>query len=230
MLSRIGPFILKTDEGFLSNDYEEVDTGNKTILKSIPNFGCISSVPLDYMHLILLGVMKKLIRLWLTGPLPTRLTTSNIKKISKKLSTLRYSNPSEFLRKPKEEFTYEKPHNTGPLTIDCENVCQQFKLLKHASITIDCDDDKNRHVLLKDGTFGKVLNIVKCDGNDIRLIIKPINSIDNLYEEPESRLLNIHVGRIGNDALLSTSINNILNKVWRIPTTKDLIIMLPLLH
>lgn len=50
-----GPFNLRTDEDFRNAD--EFDSKTESILKNIPNFGFISSVPLDYMHLVLLGVM-----------------------------------------------------------------------------------------------------------------------------------------------------------------------------
>lgn len=79
----IGPFYMKTDEEFSRNAYEEYYTGKETILKNVPNFGCISSVPLDYRHLILLGVVKKIIRLWIMGPLKIRLGATDITKISK---------------------------------------------------------------------------------------------------------------------------------------------------
>lgn len=373
----IGPFTLKTDEGFLLNKYNELEPGNETILKRIPNFGCVSSVTLDYMHLILLGVMKKLLRLWIMGPLSTRLSASKIDQISKKLLTLRHSITKEFTRKPRplshlcfwkatefrtfllytgplvlknilpkeqydnfillhsavtilisklhmksinnidcahemleqfvldfqriygkqfvsynvhnllhlcddakkfglldnfsafkfenymtcikrmvrkgdkpleqiarrysereameknylpiERYICEQPHNTGPVTDDCKNVLQQYKLLKYESIVIDCNTDKDRYVFLKDGMFVKVLNIIKRDDDEIHLVAKPINSIGKVYENPDSRLLNIHIGEIQNNAVLSTSIDNILNKVWRVPTSQG-IVMFTLPH
>ena len=65
----IGPFDMKNDEDLARN---------------------ISNVPLDYMHLILLGVTKRLIRLCLTGPLKVRLGAVAVNKISQKLLTLGY--------------------------------------------------------------------------------------------------------------------------------------------
>lgn len=92
---------MKTDEGFNRNDYKEIDIGRETILKTIPNSGCISNVPLDCMHLVLLGVLKRLIRLWIKGPFKVKLTTKQINKISKKLVTLLLSAPAEFGRRPR---------------------------------------------------------------------------------------------------------------------------------
>ena len=54
------------------------------------------------MHLVCLGVMKKLLQLWLhKGPLTTRLGRQNKAEISKSLLTLRTQVPSEFSRKPR---------------------------------------------------------------------------------------------------------------------------------
>lgn len=38
-------------------------------LIELPNFDIVQSFPLDYMHLVLLGVVRKLLNLWLSkGP------------------------------------------------------------------------------------------------------------------------------------------------------------------
>lgn len=53
-------------------------------MRDIPNFGLVSNVPLDTMHLVFLGVVKKLLNLWHCGPLNVRLSTNLINQISKK--------------------------------------------------------------------------------------------------------------------------------------------------
>lgn len=373
----IGPFKLKNDEGFMQNKYDDFYLGNETILKRVPGFGCISSVPLDYMHLILLGVMKKLLHLWLLGPLKTRLNFVKVDKISKKLLTVRHSIPKEFARKPRsllefkhwkatefrtfllysgpivlknilpkaqyenfillhsavtilcspnfiqepknidcahemlqefvigfqniygkqfvshnvhnllhicldvkkygaldqfsafrfenymttikrmirkgdkpleqiarrhheaefsekkfkkrEQLVSKQPHNSGPLTETCKNVWQQFKILECSSYSIDCSIDKDRYVLLKNGKFGTVLNIIKCNEYDIKLIVKQVDSVDKLYDQPDSRYLNIHIGNTSSNSLQVTDISNVLYKVWRVPSTKG-IMLIPLQH
>ncbi|XP_051170917.1 uncharacterized protein LOC127289069 [Leptopilina boulardi] len=370
------PFAVKTDEGFARGDYEEFDTGRETILQSIPNFGCISNVPLDYMHLVLLGVMKKLIKLWITGPLKIRLSAVDVGRIDKRMRTLRYNIPTEFSRKPRSMLLYrfwkatefrtfllyagpvalqgivsseifdnfillhtaisvlvdelllqnstnidachdmfiefvngfekiygkeyvshnvhnllhicpdvkkygrldkyssfrfenymstikrmirkgEKPlqqiakrysereaaqnnseiiekieikdvHSTGPVTKDCTNIKHQFKRLECKSFKINCRESKNSFVILKDGRFGQVLNIVECD-DDILLVIKNIVSIEKLYDNPDSRYINIHIGNFSRDGYCTISFKNILSKMWRIPSKRG-IIMLPLKH
>ena len=102
----IGPFGMKSDEDFARNAYQDFHSEKESILKTIPRFGCISHVPLDYMHLILLGVVKRLIGLWLTGPLKVRPGAVAVNKISQKLLTLRYSTPSEFGRRPRTLLEY----------------------------------------------------------------------------------------------------------------------------
>nr|CAI5841124.1 unnamed protein product [Callosobruchus analis] len=92
---------LRTDEGFLNHEYEDFQVAS-TILAQIPNFGPISNVPLDYMHLICLGVTKKLIMLWLKGyPLTIRLSSLSINCVSSRLESFKAGCPKEFVRKPR---------------------------------------------------------------------------------------------------------------------------------
>lgn len=99
----IGPFKLRSDKDFSS----ETLSNKKTILADIPRFGCVSSVPLDYLHLILIGVTKKLIRLWFSGPSKVRLSPDKINKISEILLRLRATIPSEFNRHPRTLLEYK---------------------------------------------------------------------------------------------------------------------------
>lgn len=94
-------FILRTDDDFLSQRQEEHHVG-LTILQEIPNFGLISGFPLDYMHLICLGVVKKLIvSLWLNGKPPYKLSARKIELISEQLVLQSCNIPKEFCRKPR---------------------------------------------------------------------------------------------------------------------------------
>lgn len=54
------------------------------------------------MHLVCIGVVKKLIRLWLTGPLQVRLPAFTVKQISESLQNIRKYIPKEFSRKPRD--------------------------------------------------------------------------------------------------------------------------------
>lgn len=61
----------------------------------------------------------------------------------------------------KKLLIYKQSHNSGPLTETNKNVWNQYKILGSKSYTINCNVDKDRYVLLKDGIFCKVLNIIK---------------------------------------------------------------------
>lgn len=65
------------------------------------NFGLVSCVVLDYMHLICLGVVKKLLKCWKSGPLPHREGRQTILIISEKLVRLNKYAASEFNRRPR---------------------------------------------------------------------------------------------------------------------------------
>lgn len=96
---------LRTDECFHNFKYsEEFDDDYQkeiTIFTQIKNLGLVKCVPLDYMHLVCLGVMRKLLLLWLQGPLKNKLSGAQATRISKKLHSFRLSIPSDFTRKPR---------------------------------------------------------------------------------------------------------------------------------
>lgn len=93
-------YSLRTDELFAINAYKNFQTGY-FILNNVSGFLPISNTPLDYMHLICLGVVKKLILLWIKGPLSIRLSRRSINRISNLLILLRNTTPSDFVRKPR---------------------------------------------------------------------------------------------------------------------------------
>lgn len=69
----------------------------------IPYFKPVSNVPLDYMHLICLGIMRKMLYLWLEGNSHYRLAHRDVEKISTCLITeIKPSIPTDFARKPQE--------------------------------------------------------------------------------------------------------------------------------
>lgn len=61
----------------------------------------ISQFPLDYMHLICLGVVKKLLLLWKRGKKDHKLSARQIDIISRRLIALRPFIPENFSRKPR---------------------------------------------------------------------------------------------------------------------------------
>lgn len=65
------------------------------------NLGMVTSFPLDYMHLVCLGVTKKLLITWLTGKSFVKLTCKASDNISAFLIKLRSWTPKEFAKKPR---------------------------------------------------------------------------------------------------------------------------------
>nr|XP_047130481.1 uncharacterized protein LOC124810173 [Hydra vulgaris] len=98
---------LRTDSSFLEMKDQKHHYG-KSPLVAIPSLGMISQVPADYMHLVCLGVMKKMVFMWLKGPLATRLGPRVVKDLSEKLVDMRPYIPSEFARKPRPFHEFER--------------------------------------------------------------------------------------------------------------------------
>lgn len=92
---------LRTDTCYRTKIQEEHHNGT-SILEQIPGLDMIKSFPLDYMHLICLGVVKKLIvNLWCFGKSFTKLSHQNIANISSNLINQANNIPIEFNRKPR---------------------------------------------------------------------------------------------------------------------------------
>ncbi|XP_036138283.1 uncharacterized protein LOC118644257 [Monomorium pharaonis] len=97
---------LRTDSEFANNKYMGEYQQKECILKEVENFGLVSCVPFDYMHLICLGVMRKLISLWLKHQFPRRITFCE--RISQLLKNIRSTVPSEFNRRPRSLKDYKQ--------------------------------------------------------------------------------------------------------------------------
>jgi len=88
---------LYSDQSFSERWYECHHNGYSP-LEDL-EIGMISQIPLDYMHLCCLGIMKKLLLVWTEGPLPHKLSNKQIKCISERLVLFRDFIPSNFSRK-----------------------------------------------------------------------------------------------------------------------------------
>ncbi|KAM7293416.1 uncharacterized protein ISCGN_026546 [Ixodes scapularis] len=88
---------LRTDDSFSAMKQEEHHTGVSPF--SSLGIGMISCFPIDYMHMILLGVVRKFIKYWATGPFTVRRSASQLDIISGRISMLRPHTPSDFSRK-----------------------------------------------------------------------------------------------------------------------------------
>ena len=61
----------------------------------------VSGFVLDYMHLVCLGVVRKIVFLWVSGPLKTRLSSNIVGNISEALISLAPRLSKNFCRKPR---------------------------------------------------------------------------------------------------------------------------------
>jgi hypothetical protein len=93
------PHILRTDDRFKLQIDSDHHVNVSPFLEL--DIGLVSQVVLDYMHLICLGVTRKLFNLWTCGPLLTRLPAKNVRQISLYLHSISKSLPEEFARKPR---------------------------------------------------------------------------------------------------------------------------------
>lgn len=72
-----------------------------TILDQIPKFSLVDNVVLDYMHLVLEGVVQKIIY-WISTKHPTKLPTRLITVMNERLSKCAIYLPAEFQRSANE--------------------------------------------------------------------------------------------------------------------------------
>lgn len=80
----------RTDESFRSKQQEEHHKYDSPILK----FG-IDMVSLDYLHTVCLGVVNKILNMWVNGKLRAKLQSSDVNIISERLEAIAKSQPSD---------------------------------------------------------------------------------------------------------------------------------------
>lgn len=97
---------LRTDQSFREKQQEEHHIGI-SILESL-KINMISQVAIDYMHLVYLGVMKRLLQFWTKGFKDVRFPKDHQNYLSKTLLALRTSIPYEFSRLPRSLHEVDK--------------------------------------------------------------------------------------------------------------------------
>ena len=91
---------LRNDRSFKDNQYLGSHQLGETVLAD-NGIGCVSSFVIDYMYLICLGVVKRLLIFLISGPRMCRLSQNQLGVISNLLNRYRGSCPSEFVRQPR---------------------------------------------------------------------------------------------------------------------------------
>ena len=92
-------FAGRTDQEFSQMHYNLHQTGRSPLIDA--NISCVGGFPLDYMHLVCLGVMKRLLSFLKQGPNDCRLSARQKTEISTNLVALNGLLPSEFARQPR---------------------------------------------------------------------------------------------------------------------------------
>ncbi|CAI6373446.1 unnamed protein product [Macrosiphum euphorbiae] len=90
----------RTDIDFAAGVYDD-HCREKSPLLLIPRAKLVTQFPLDYLHLICLGTIRKMLYLWIKGPLNVRLSGVVVKNISYQLIELQKHISSDFARKPR---------------------------------------------------------------------------------------------------------------------------------
>jgi len=83
------------------DDDHHVEAATSPLVK-IEGFDVTTDLPFEYMHLVCLGIVKKLLNLWIKGrPSNYKLSSQACKQISDKLRSLSSQTVAEFSRKPR---------------------------------------------------------------------------------------------------------------------------------
>ncbi|XP_067204058.1 uncharacterized protein [Linepithema humile] len=90
---------LRTDQSFRNRTQSEHHNGD-SILERL-SIDMVLQIGLDYMHLVCLGVMKRMLQLWVRGKKDVRLVTGDVDSVSHDLLAIKYCISSEFSRKPR---------------------------------------------------------------------------------------------------------------------------------
>lgn len=100
LLSKCAP--KRTHKNYLQQTNEDHHLGDVSIIATLPHFYVVNFVSLDYMHLVCLGVVRKLLLLWIKGPVNIHYPSWKIKEISISLENLKSHMPCEFAGKPRK--------------------------------------------------------------------------------------------------------------------------------
>lgn len=93
---------LRTDEEYIRCLDEDHHKEGRSPLSMLP-IGMVSQVPFEYMHLVCLGVMKKLLSAWIYGKYSrlSKLSGRSIHIMCTRLNNLKEYCPSDFARRPR---------------------------------------------------------------------------------------------------------------------------------
>lgn len=146
-------FAKRTNEDFCQQNYEDHQLRKSPL--SDYGINCIENFCLDYMHLVCLGVVKRILSYLKNGPKECKLSSSQVSQISDALVELNGLFPSEFARQPRSLYELERWKATefrqfllysGPVVLKkvvSKKLYEHFLALAVAvSILLDSNDEK----------------------------------------------------------------------------------------
>jgi len=89
----------RTHQNYITRLNEDHHIKNNSIIATLPNFDVVYGFSMDYLHLVCLGTVRKLIHLWIKGPIKVRYPSWKINKMSILMNSLKINIPCEIARK-----------------------------------------------------------------------------------------------------------------------------------
>ena len=97
-----GDEVMRTDDGYVNDAYiPDHQTRGKTSPLVDYDIGLVSKFPLDYMHLVCLGVMRRFLKFLTKANTEYRISNAQFTQIGDRLSSFATMMPSEFARRPR---------------------------------------------------------------------------------------------------------------------------------
>ncbi|XP_039308167.1 uncharacterized protein LOC113006034 isoform X2 [Solenopsis invicta] len=164
---------LRTDEEYIRITDRDHHKGTSP-LSRLP-MEMVTQVPVDYMHLVCIGVVKKLLTAWITGKYgkKAKLSGRNIDVVSKRLELLSHYCPRDFARKPRSLSDYSDYKATegrqfilytGPVVMlgIMEKQTYTHFLFLHSAIRMLCSNTFSNMSLLQRAEVALKKFIEKC--------------------------------------------------------------------
>lgn len=137
---------LRTNVNFRDRNHPEHHNGH-SCLEFVEELDMVKHFPLDPLHLIYLGVMKRFLRIWIYDEDGNQIGAASVEAVSSKLKNIGSAQPSEFQRKCRSlsEIGYFKGHEfrtfllySGPVVMKHILPPEKYDhfLLLHVAITI----------------------------------------------------------------------------------------------
>ncbi|XP_074113758.1 uncharacterized protein LOC141536876 [Cotesia typhae] len=185
---------LRTDESFRNQSNSEHHTGMSPLLLIEPKIDLVNQFVLDPMHLLFLGVMKKLLECWIDGTINKKLKISNTDKTRLSSLLTKIKVPAEFQRSTRSLTDFNKFKSTefqflllyaGPVVfkkILAETVYKHFLLL-HVGCRILCSSEiavqKTEHAKMFLTSFVRIAPLIYT----LQFLVGNIHSVYHLADD-----------------------------------------------